>query len=62
MAQAVLPFLERARKRGAQVLVGDPRRGYMPGGRLRIVASYSATNAAALADAEIEQVHVLRLM
>jgi len=61
MAQAFLPFLERASARGVAVLVGDPGRVDLPGGRMRIVATYPAANAGALADAEIEQVHVLRL-
>jgi predicted nicotinamide N-methyase len=61
MARAVLPFLERASARGADVLIGDPGRVALPGGRLRIVATYPAANAGTLADAELEQIHVLRL-
>ena len=62
MARAVLRFLEGASARGAQVLIGDPGRAHLPGGRLRTVATYSATDAAPLADAELEHVHVLRLI
>jgi predicted nicotinamide N-methyase len=61
MVQAFLPFLERVSARGVHVLIGDPGRVDLPGGRVRIVATYAAANAGALADAEIEQVHVLRL-
>jgi predicted nicotinamide N-methyase len=61
MTQAVLPFLERASARGALVLVGDPGRADLPGGRLTVVATYPAADAGVLADAEFEQVHVLRL-
>jgi predicted nicotinamide N-methyase len=61
MAQAVLPFLDRALARGIQVLIGDPGRVDLPGSRLRIVATYSAANAGAFADADFEQVHVLQL-
>ena len=61
MAETVVPFLERASARGAQVLVGDPGRASMPRGRLEIVATYPTGHAAALADAEVERVHVLRL-
>jgi predicted nicotinamide N-methyase len=61
MAETVIPFLERASARGAQVLVGDPGRADMPHGRLEILATYRAADAAALADAEVERVHVLRL-
>src|SRR5262249_53717120 len=62
MARGVLRFLEAASARGAQVLVGDPGRDALPGGRLRTVATYPTTHAALLADAEIEHVYVLRLM
>ena len=61
MTRAVLPFLERAAARGAEVLVGDPGRADTPGGRLRVVATYSAAGAAEFSDAGIKQIHVLRL-
>jgi len=61
MAETAIPFLERASARGAQVLVGDPGRADMPRGRLEILATYWAAHAAALTDAEVERVHVLRL-
>jgi predicted nicotinamide N-methyase len=62
MAQSVLRYLERASARGAQVLVGDPGRPHLPDSRLTVLATYSAADAAALADAEIEHVHVFQLM
>jgi predicted nicotinamide N-methyase len=62
MARAVLRFLEGASARGAQVLIGDPGRAHLPGSRLRTVATYSATDAAPIADAQLEHVHVLRLI
>ena len=34
MTERVLPFLDAARARGAEVLVGDPGRPYLPHGRL----------------------------
>jgi predicted nicotinamide N-methyase len=61
MAEAVMPFLDRASEGGAQVLVGDPGRADLPRGRLKLVASYGAAGVAAFADADIEQVHVLQL-
>jgi predicted nicotinamide N-methyase len=59
MAETVMPFLHRASARGAHVLVGDPGRVDMPRDQLTIVATYSATSAAAFTDAEVEHVHVL---
>jgi predicted nicotinamide N-methyase len=34
MTERVLPFLDAARARGAEVLVGDPGRPYLPAERL----------------------------
>jgi predicted nicotinamide N-methyase len=34
MTERVLPFLEEARRRGAEVLIGDPGRPYLPHDRL----------------------------
>ncbi len=61
MVEAVMHVLDRASAGGAQVLIGDPGRTDLPRGRLRIVATYGAAGAAAFADADIEQVHVLQL-
>jgi predicted nicotinamide N-methyase len=40
MTERVLPFLERARGSGAQVLIGDPGRMYLPRRRLTELAAY----------------------
>ena len=40
MTEQVLPFLDRARARGAEVLVGDPGRMYLPRARLTELAAY----------------------
>jgi predicted nicotinamide N-methyase len=40
MAGAVLPFLRRAAEAGAQVLVGDPSRPYLPKDQFEPVARY----------------------
>jgi predicted nicotinamide N-methyase len=61
MAQAVLRFLVRASACGAQVLVGDPGRAHLPDGYFTVIATYASAGAAALAEAETEHVHVLRL-
>lgn len=40
MTDRVLPFLEAARARGAEVLIGDPGRVYLPEDRLTALAVY----------------------
>ena len=60
MAETVLPVLERARARGARVLVGDPVRIDLPRDRLQILTTYSTTSAAAGVDAQVKWVHVLQ--
>jgi predicted nicotinamide N-methyase len=61
MAERVLPFLERARDRGVDVLVGDPGRAYLPRDRFVRVASYDVAVAADLEDAAVKRVDVWRL-
>ena len=39
MSERVLPYLDAARARGAEVLLGDPGRPYVPTGRLTAVAT-----------------------
>lgn len=40
LAERMLPFLERARAGGAEVLIGDPSRDFLPRGRLEALATY----------------------
>jgi predicted nicotinamide N-methyase len=40
MTERVLPFLERARGQGCEVLLGDPGRPYLPTDRLAAVAAF----------------------
>jgi predicted nicotinamide N-methyase len=40
MTERVLPFLDAARARGAEVLIGDPGRVYLPSDRLTAVAEF----------------------
>jgi predicted nicotinamide N-methyase len=61
MARRVLAFLERAARRGADVLVGDPGRAYLPGERLVPVAGYDVPVIAALEDAPVKRATVWRL-
>jgi predicted nicotinamide N-methyase len=60
MAEAVLGFAGRASARGAEVLIADPGRADLSGDQLEVIATYSTDGAAELADAEIENVYVLR--
>ena len=46
MTARVLPFLEAARSRGCEVLLGDPGRPYLPTDRLEPVAAYDVPDAA----------------
>jgi predicted nicotinamide N-methyase len=61
MADRVLPFLVRARRRGAEVLIGDPGRAYLPTERLVPVAGYDVPAAADLEDADVKRATVWRL-
>ncbi|WP_371501827.1 methyltransferase [Kitasatospora sp. NBC_00374] len=54
MAQRVLPFLQRARERGALVLVGDPGRAYLPRERFTEIASYRVPVIADLEDSAVK--------
>ena len=40
LAERMLPFLDRVRRRGAQVLIGDPSRDFLPRSRLEALATY----------------------
>ncbi|MFE9423829.1 class I SAM-dependent methyltransferase [Kitasatospora sp. NPDC006697] len=61
MAARFLPFLERARARGAQVLVGDPGRAYLPRERFTSLAAYRVPVVADLEDAELKTTTVWQL-
>jgi predicted nicotinamide N-methyase len=61
MADRVLPFLTRARRCGAEVLVGDPGRAYLPTRCLDPVAGYDVPAAADLEDADVKRATVWRL-
>ena len=61
LAERALVFVETARTRGAEVLVGDPRRSYFPEGRFRKVAEYSVPVTRDLEDMEIKHTAVWQL-
>jgi predicted nicotinamide N-methyase len=61
LAGQVLRFTERARERGAAVLVGDFGRAYLPRARLAPLASYDVPGLGALEDADIKRTTVWTL-
>lgn len=61
LGERVLSFLDRAGAAGADTLIGDPGRGYLPKSRLLRIAEYGVPTTRALEDAEIKQTAVWRL-
>lgn len=61
LAARVLGFLDRCRAAGAEILVGDPGRTYLPRGRLSHLATYEVPTPKALEDLEIKQTAVFAL-
>jgi predicted nicotinamide N-methyase len=60
MAAAVADWLEGLARRGAEVLVGDPGRAYLPRQRLEGIAEYSVPVTRELEDSEIKRTGVYR--
>lgn len=54
-AARITPWLEALAARGAQVLIGDPGRTYLPQAKLRAIASYDVPVSRALEDAEFKK-------
>jgi predicted nicotinamide N-methyase len=61
LADRVLPWLQRARDRGIDVLVGDPGRRYLPTDELVELASYDVRTTTELEDLERKQARVYAL-
>jgi predicted nicotinamide N-methyase len=61
LACRVLPFLERARARGADVLVGEPSREFLPRGRLEALAAHEVPVAPDLEGTTSKRATVWRL-
>jgi predicted nicotinamide N-methyase len=61
LAERVLAFIESASANGAEVLVGDPRRGYFPKDRFCQLVEYAVPVTRELEDAEIKRTAVWRL-
>lgn len=61
MADRVIAWLTALQALGAQVLIGDPGRSYLPKARLEAVATYMVPVVGALEDNEIKKTCVWRL-
>jgi predicted nicotinamide N-methyase len=61
LAERVLPWLQRARARGIDVLVGDPGRRYLPTDELVELASYDVRTTTELEDLDRKQGRVYGL-
>lgn len=61
LAERALGLLQRARARGASVLVGDIGRAFLPRQMMRVLASYQIPVIADLEDAAVKQALVLTL-
>lgn len=62
LADSVLAWLDQAQGAGADVLIGDPGRSYLPRARLKALADYRVEVTRALEDAEIKHTTVWRLV
>ena len=61
LAERVLAFVTAASAKGAEILVGDPRRSYFPPEHFLQIAEYSVPVTRELEDAEIKRTAVWRL-
>jgi predicted nicotinamide N-methyase len=59
LADRLLRFLERARAGGADVLVADPGRAYLPRSRFTRLATYQVPGTGALEDSDTKTASVL---
>ena len=60
MAARVTDWLERLARRGAEVLIGDPGRTYLPRERLEKIAEYNVPVTRELEDSEIKRTGIYR--
>ena len=61
LAERVERWLRRARAGGAQVLIGDPGRTYLPRAGLRVLAQYRVATTRELEDQEVKRTAVYAL-
>jgi predicted nicotinamide N-methyase len=62
LAARLVPWFSALRLRGAEVLVGDPGRSYLPKDRLEALAVYEVPVSRALEDSEIKRTTVWRFL
>ncbi|HET7531475.1 MAG TPA: 50S ribosomal protein L11 methyltransferase [Mycobacteriales bacterium] len=62
LAAVMLPALRRLAAGGAEVLVGDPQRAYLPRDTLEVVATYDVDVEADLEDSPVKETVVARLL
>jgi predicted nicotinamide N-methyase len=60
LASRLAPWFSALRRRGAEVLVGDPGRAYLPKDRLEALAVYEVPVSRALEDSEVKRTTVWR--
>ena len=61
LAERAIAFLRRATDRGATILIGDPKRTYLPHAVLRQVVTYEISVPKALEDADVKRTAVWTL-
>lgn len=62
LAERALAFLQRAKADGALVLIGDPKRTYLPTDVLEIAATYEVPVPRTLEDSDVKKTRVWRLV
>jgi predicted nicotinamide N-methyase len=60
-AERLIPWLSALHQRGAEILVGDPGRSYLPREKMQALAVYQVPVTRALEDAEVKKTTVWRL-
>ena len=60
LAARLTPWFSQLRRRGAEVLIGDPGRSYLPKERLEVLAVYEVPVSRALEDSEVKRTTVWR--
>jgi predicted nicotinamide N-methyase len=61
LAAKILPWLDAARARGAEVLIADPGRAYLPKDRLEPLTRYHVATTMELEDREMRETVIYRL-